>query len=216
MIILRSVYILMPAGILTAFLWAPPAEHHGDLGRILFFHVPVAWVSVLSFILAGIYSIRYLLRPESKPAVIEARSRNAAVLGLAFTICAVITGSLWAKESWGSYWNWDPRQTSVVMILLIYTAYLALFSALAGNRNRNRGKICSAYLIVAMVSVPFFYFIVPRLNESLHPGSMSLDSVMRLTLLFMVVCFTLLYLYLFALTNRISRVEIVLEERMYE
>ncbi len=204
----------MPAGILVAFLWVPPAEHHGDLGRILFFLVPVAWISVLSFVMAGVYSVRFLLQSESQLSSIEDKSYNAVVLGLLFAICTVITGSLWAKQSWGSYWNWDPRQTSIVIILLIYIAYLALFNALSGNSSR--GKICSAYLVIAMMSVPFFYFVVPRMNLSLHPGSMTLDTTMRLTLVFMIVCFTILYLYLFVLTNRISRFEMTIEEKLYE
>lgn len=211
------IFFIMPAVFLMALIWAPPAEFLGEASRILYFHVPVAWLSVISFIIAGYYSIRILLSEENIEER-EFRSYNAAYAGIVFTVITVITGSIWAKISWGSYWNWDPRETSIVILMLIYTSYFSLYSALKDNVNRTR--ISSVYLLIAMITMPFFVFIIPRIYPSLHPDTIinaerkvHLDSAMRLTLFISTVVFTVFYGYLFSIMNRISSVELKLQEK---
>jgi heme exporter protein C len=206
---LKTVYILMPVTIVMAFLWTPPAELLGDSSRIMYFHVPLAWVSFLSFTVSGILSIVYLADKKKKFKGLDEKSYNSAVIGLVFTILTVITGSIWAKISWGVFWNWDPRETSIVIILIIYIAYFSLQGALAGNDNR--GKIGSSYLVLAMLTLPFFVFLVPRIYPSLHPDpiinadrKVYLDDRMRITLLFAIVSFSMLYGYIFNLMDRIT------------
>lgn len=218
--IARLVYLLMPVSVVLAFAWAPPAEGLGETSRILYFHVPLAWVSVLAFLVAGISAVLYLYG-GGRFAHLEEKSHNSAGIGMAFTLLATVTGSIWAKMSWGSFWNWDPRETSIMILLLLYVAYFSLRSALGAHPSR--GKIASAYLIFAMAAVPFFVFIVPRIYPSLHPDPIinaerriHLDERMRITLLLSIASFTLLYYYILQLKNRISAMSRRIEERHYE
>jgi heme exporter protein C len=217
----RIVYLLMPVSIYMAFMVSPPADILGDASRIIYFHVPLAWGSVLAFVYSGVVSIIYLFDKKNKYYLMEEKAYNSAHVGMIFTILAIISGSIWAKISWGSYWNWDPRQTSITVLILIYIAYFSLWSAL--SNNTNRGRICSAYLIFAMVTVPFFVFIIPRMYPTLHPDpiinpekKMKLDSSMRLTLLTAVVSFTFLYTYLLSIMNKLSRVNNIFKEKFDE
>jgi succinate dehydrogenase / fumarate reductase flavoprotein subunit len=91
-----------------------------------------------------------------------------ASVGTLFAVLATTTGSVWAKFNWGSFWNWDPRQTSIVVLLLIYAAFFLLRSAI--DEPRRRARLSSVYAIVAFVSVPFLMFVLPRMLTSLHPG----------------------------------------------
>ncbi|HOP61789.1 MAG TPA: cytochrome c biogenesis protein CcsA [Spirochaetota bacterium] len=218
--IYRLVFIFMPVVIYMALIWAPPAAILGDASRILYFHVPVAWVSIVAFLVAGINSIILLVSQKNRKER-EFMAHNSAVAGMVFIILALITGSIWAKLSWGSYWNWDPRETSIVILMLIYIAYLSLYSSL--KDNPNRGSISAVYLIIAMITMPFLVFIIPRIYPSLHPDTIinqerkiHLEAAMRITLFASIVTFTLLYGYIYRLMNRISALEIKAEEKHYD
>ena len=219
--ILRIFYLLMPVSIYLAFLYAPPAQGLGEASRIIYFHVPLAWNSTLAFIVSGVPSIIYLYDKEKKFSLIEERAHNSASIGMLFTVLTIITGSIWSKISWGMYWNWDPRETSIIILLLIYIAYFSLHSALADNPNK--GRLTSSFLIFAMVTVPFFVFVVPRIYASLHPdpiinpeNKMNMDGRMQITLLVSLISFTIFYFYLFILQNKISKIKQQIEEKCYE
>jgi heme exporter protein C len=221
MVVLIIISILMSLSVILALLWAPPAAILGESSRVIFFHVPLAWVSVLAFFVSGVSSVIYLLDRERRFYLVDEKSHNSAALGMLFTLLATITGAIWSKLSWGSYWNWDPRQTSIVVLILIYLAYFSLRTALQGNPNR--GKITSVYLIIALFTVPFFVFIVPRVYPSLHPDpiinpdrKIHLEDRMKITLIFAMVSFTFFYFYLFNVLNRVSRITRKLEDRYYE
>jgi len=200
----------MPLAIIMAFLWAPPAEILGESSRILYFHVPLAWVAVFAFAVSGVLSILFLTsRNETTRVTMDTYAHHSAVLGLIFTLMAVITGSIWARISWGSFWNWDPRQTSIVIVLLIYLAYLSLRAVIP--QSNRKGRIGAAYLIIAMAVLPFFVFLVPRIYESLHPDTIintertvHLATQMRATLIVSVCAFTALYGRLLFLQGRVS------------
>ena len=217
-IILSLFYILMPVSIVLAFLWAPPAAILGETSRILYFHVPVAWITVLAFVIAGVSSLLYLWDRNNRFAILEIKAYHAARLGIFFCIITVITGSLWAKASWGSYWNWDPRQSSIVVLLLIYIAYFSLHAALKDKPERN--TLSSAYLVFAMATVPFLVFVIPRVLESLHPDAVvdasnrvDMDPAIKLTLIISVISFTLFFLYLYTLQLRTAVLQEKLEEK---
>jgi heme exporter protein C len=217
----KIVYLLMPVSIYMAFMFAPPAAILGDASRIIYFHVPLSWGAVLAFVYSGVVSVLYLIDKNNKYQLLEEKAYNSAHVGMIYAILAIITGSIWAKVSWGSYWNWDPRQTSITVLILIYIAYFSLWSALASNDNR--GRICSSYLIFAMVTVPFFVFIIPRMYPTLHPDpiinpekKLNLDVPMRITLLTAMASFTFLYTYLLSIMNRLSRVDNIFKEKFDE
>ena len=169
----------------------------GDKARVLYFHVPMSWISVLAFFMSMWYSIRYL---KTKSIDYDIKSFSSAQLGFLFCILATATGSLWAKFNWGSFWNWDPRQTSIFVLLMIYGAYFALRSAI--DAPEQRAKLSSVYSIIAAVTVPFFVFIMPRIVESLHPdpiintqGKINMDRNMLIVFLTSLTGFTLLFLW---------------------
>ena len=114
----------MPAAIVMAFMYAPAAAVLGETSRLLYFHVPLAWVSSMAFVVSGVAAIVFLTDGGSRAPRAQDTFHNSAVLGTLTALLATATGSVWAKLMWGSYWNWDPRQTSIVILLLIYSAYL--------------------------------------------------------------------------------------------
>lgn len=216
----KLLYIVMPVAIYLAFMWAPPAAILGEASRVIYFHVPVAFVSVIAFIVAGIESIIIIIKTDKISSLREERAYNSTLIGFYFSVLTIVTGAIWANLNWGSYWNWDPRQTSIVILLLIYIAYFSLYSALA--HNENRGKISSVYLILAMIVMPLFIFIIPRMYDSLHPDTlinadkkMHLDSAMKYTLFVSIAAFTLLYLYMYNIMNRISALKIKIQEKQH-
>lgn len=134
--------------------------------RILNFHVPMAWISVIAYLFAMIFSIKYL---KTKDFTNDVLASSAAAIGTLFAILATTTGMIWAKFNWGSFWNWDPRETSIFILLLIYGAYFALRAAI--DNPELKARLSSVYSIIAFITVPFLIFILPRLVDSLHPGS---------------------------------------------
>lgn len=134
--------------------------------KIIFFHVPTAWLTVIAFLMSTIYSIKYLRKKNLDD---DAKSYAAAQLGIIFCILATVTGSIWSKFAWGAYWSWDPRQTSIFALLLIYGAWFALRSSI--ESEEKRATLSAVYSIIAFVTVPFFIFIMPRIMLGLHPGS---------------------------------------------
>lgn len=134
--------------------------------RIIFFHVPQAMLTVVGFLVAMIYAVRYLRRHDP---VDDIKSETAAELGLLCGVLTTITGSIFAKVQWGSYWHWDPRETSIVVLLLIYGAYFALRASVEDPERRAR--LAATYAIFAFVTVPFLVFVIPRIPalDSLHP-----------------------------------------------
>ncbi len=199
-------WLWMCAVIVAAYHWAPLAEgFQGDSSRILFFHVPVAWVSFVAFMAAGVSSVRYLAGAREAR---HDRSAAAAVeIGLLFAVLATVSGAIWARIEWGSWWNWDPRQTSIVVALLFYAAYLALRAAVADPQSR--GRLAAAYASLGLVVAPFFYWVLPRLGFSLHPepvvnrsGEVEVEPRMLTVLLASMCGFTLFYFLLHRLRRR--------------
>jgi heme exporter protein C len=157
--------IWMTVIIVAAFWYAKAAAGFpGETSRILFFHVPQAWVATLSFLLSMIGSCIYLAKRKVQA---DNLALSAAELGFLFCILATASGSIFAKAAWGSFWNWDPRETSIVILLMIYGAYFALRSAVADQERRR--VFAAVYAILAFVTVPFLVFVVPRITASLHP-----------------------------------------------
>lgn len=155
------------AGVAVAmFLVVPQYEGLGNAGRIVIMHVPTAWVSVLAFAVSAIYSALYLWRrrPEHDDFALA-----AAECGFVFTALATVTGMIFSQVVWGVYWNWDPRQTSIFVLLLIYAALFALRSAI--DEPDRRRQLSAVYSLFAFVTVPFLVFVAPRIADStLHPN----------------------------------------------
>jgi heme exporter protein C len=191
-----------------AFLWARPAENFvGESSRIVFFHVPQAWVASIAFLVAAIHSGLYLRKRRIEN---DDAAAAAARLGIVFCVLATVTGSIFAKVMWNSYWNWDPRETSIVLLLLVYGAYLGLRGAV--EDPDRRATLSAAYALIAFVTVPFLMFAVPRMYASLHPdtvinarGKVEMSPDIRAVFFGSTAAFTVLFFWLFSLDRRVSR-----------
>ena len=214
--IARVLLLVWIAGwILMAFFWAPLVPVLGETTRVLYFHIPAAWVTVLALGWSMVHSVLYLRRRRMEH---DHHAAAAAEIGLMFCVLATVSGSLWAKAMWGSYWNWDPRETSIFFLLLVYAAYLALRGAI--EQPERRARLAAIYSAVAFVTVPFLIFVVPRIYFSLHPdpiinpqGKLDMDPRIRIAFFAMLLGFTGVFFWMQSLRVRVARMEHRLDER---
>jgi len=214
--ILRGLLLLwIAAWIVAAFLWAPLVPVLGPTTRVLYFHIPSAWVTVLALGWSMVHSVLYL---RSRNLEHDHQAAAAAEIGLLFCVAATISGSLWAKAMWGAYWNWDPRETSIFFLLLVYGAYLALRSAI--DQPERRARLSAVYSAIAFVSVPFLVFVVPRIYFTLHPdplintrGKIDMDPRIRVVFFALLAGFTALFFWVQSVRVRVARLERRAEER---
>ena len=144
---------------------APEDYQQGDTVRIMFIHVPAAWTCMFAYVCLGGASFLALV---FRHALADAAAAAAAPLGAAFTFLALITGSLWGRPMWGTWWVWDARLTSVLVLFLLYVAYIALRSALDDEAKAARASAILA--LVGLVNLPIIHWSVTWWN-SLHQGS---------------------------------------------
>lgn len=135
--------------------------------RNLFFHVPM-WMAMFSmFTVSFYYSIRYLHKPNLK---FDIKAESAAKVAMAFGVCGLMTGSMWARFTWGTWWTFaEPKMNLAALAMMIYVAYLVLRSAF--DDEDKRARISAVYNIFAVTTIPFLLYVVPRQLTSLHPGA---------------------------------------------
>jgi len=175
------------------FLYAPREATMGDVQRIFYFHVASAWVGFFAFFVTFLASAGYLARGERQWDIL---SLSSVEIGLTFITMTVVTGSLWARPVWGTYWTWEPRLTISAVQLLIYIAYGMLRAAIESPERKAR--FAAVYCIVAFVTVPLSWFAI-RWWRTIHPDiltggeGMAITPQMVHTLLASLAAFTLLY-----------------------
>ncbi len=197
--------VWMSLVIIASFLYAPPALGLGEVSRIIYYHVPLAWVAVLAYMVSMIDAIKYLRTGRIE---YDYRTSFNAEMGTIFALLATVTGAIFANATWGVYWNWDPRQTSIFVLLLIYGSYFALRSAI--DDREQKARLSSVYAIIAFITVPFLVFVIPRIYASLHPdpiinveGRLQMDTRMLQVFISSLVGFTGIYFWIYNLQNRI-------------
>jgi heme exporter protein C len=178
--------------------------------RNLYFHVPM-WMAMLSvFVISVFYSIKYLNSGKQEDDLIAVECVNT---GMMFYVLGLLTGMLWAKYTWGEYWSGDPKQNSAAIAFLLYCAYLVLRNAI--DEEQKRAKIAAIYNIFAFPIMIVLLFVLPRMTDSLHPGSggnpgfnkYDLDSKMRLVLYPAFLGWSLLGVWIASLRYRIRSIE---------
>lgn len=204
-------FLWIAAAMVLGFTWAPTVPFLEETTRVIYFHVPAAWVTVVALAWSMVHSVLYLRRRDLRH---DDQAAAAAELGVMFCILATISGSLWAKAQWGSYWNWDPRETTIFFLLLVYGAYLAIRGAV--EEPAKRARLSAVYSAVAFVSVPFLMFVVPRIYATLHPTPIipaggesagGMDPRIRVVFWAMVAGFTALFFWMLSLRIRLGRIE---------
>jgi heme exporter protein C len=156
--------LVITAGFLIEIPDIPILE---QTARNIFFHVPM-WMTMFSmFVISFWYSIKYLNEPNMD---FDIKASSAASVGVAFGICGLLTGSLWARFTWGSWWTFaEPKMNLAALAMMIYVAYFVLRSAF--DDQDKRAKLSAVYNIFAVTTIPFLLYVVPRQLTSLHPGA---------------------------------------------
>ena len=196
-----TVALLMAIATIMVFFYAPQEAVMGNVQRIFYFHVSTAWVGMLSFLVAAIAGVIYLRKATRKWDVV---GLSAIEIGIVFSFIAVVSGSIWARPIWNTWWTWDPRLTTVTIMLLIYAAYLMLRAGI-DDPNR-RARFGAVYAIVGFLSVPLTFFSA-RLFRTIHPvvvgtnqpgatGAFDMTPKMLQAFLFSLAVFTLLFVVL--------------------
>src|SRR5712691_2604725 len=197
-----------------ALVWAPTDAVQGDVYRIIYVHVPSAWLAYLAFVVVFLASIGWLW---SRRPIFDAIAVSSAEIGVLFTGLALVAGSIWAKPTWGVWWTWEPRLITTAVMFVMYIGYL-LLRGLSTDFTR-RATRAAVLGVIFVIDVPLVHLSVLWAN-SLHQlptvlragGSPALDSSMLLTLMLSLFAYTLIYSYF--MTARVS-LELVRQERLW-
>lgn len=203
-------------------LFVVPTERTmGDVQRLFYIHVAPAWICFVAFAVTAICGIVYLRTGQMRWDRISAASVE---VGLVFTIIATITGSVWARPAWNTWWTWDPRLTTFTIMALIYVAYLMLRQGL--DDPARRARFGAVYSLVGFISVPITFFSI-RIWRTIHPavigtgsatsqGGFDMTPAMTATVIFAQVAFLLLYFCLLANRLKLGELAEKVEQRKAE
>ncbi len=182
-----------------ALVWAPRERVMGDIQRIMYFHVATAWIAELAFVLVGLSSVIYLWLRERRWDIV---AHASAEVGFVFCCFVMVTGPIWGKPVWGTWWAWDPRLTFSMILWLIYVAYLMLRAY--GGEMAQVKRFLAVLGILGTLDIPFLHFAT-MWWRGLHPESLTMtpdgfgagmEQEMLTAMLVAAVTFTLLFFYL--------------------
>jgi heme exporter protein C len=198
-------------GLYLAFFYVPPDALQGDVQRIMYIHVPTAWVAFFAFFVVFLASIVYLWKrlPEA-----DRLAYASAEIGVLFTALTLIDGSIWGKPTWGTWWTWDARLTTTAILFVIYVGYLMLRSFI--DEPERRARLSALVGIVGFIDVPIIYMSVlwfRTLHQppSIQRGGASMPDAMLFTLLFNFGAYTLVYLFFLVKRVRIESLQAILD-----
>ncbi|MEA3439019.1 MAG: cytochrome c biogenesis protein CcsA [Chloroflexota bacterium] len=202
--------LLLIAATLMVFFYAPTERIMGQVQRVFYFHVAAGWVGMLSFLVAAITGVIYLIKEDKKWDLVE---QAGVEIGMVFAFINVVTGSIWARPIWNTWWTWDPRLTTATIMLLIYAAYLMLRAGI--DDPDRRARFGAVYAIIGFLSVPLTFFSA-RLFRTIHPvvvgsnqpgaeGAFDMTTLMQQTFMFSLVVFTFIFFVLLWHRIRLGR-----------
>lgn len=200
--------ILFAIGLYMSFFVAPEDYQQGDTVRIMYIHVPSAWLSMMCYSVMAIASLGTLVW---KHPLADVSAKAAAPIGAAFTFMALVTGSLWGKPMWGTYWVWDARLTSVLVLLIMYLGLMALWRTM--DDPIKAGKAAAVLTLVGALNLPIIKFSVDWWNTLHQPASVvrmdgpTIHPDILWPLLVMAAAFTLFFfcIHFMAMRNEILR-----------
>jgi heme exporter protein C len=200
--LLTILSILLFLGALgMVFIYAPLEALMNYVQKIFYFHISNAWVGMLGFIVAAIAGVIYLVKKDLKWDIVE---KAAVEISLVFFFIAIVTGSIWAKPSWGTFWTWDARLTTAAILELIYLAYLLLRQGI--DDPERRARFSAVYTLIGAVSVPITFLSI-RIWQTIHPvvigqggsgtqGSFGMTPPMVITMFFCLGTFSVIFVTL--------------------
>jgi heme exporter protein C len=196
----------MSISIYMIFLYAPEDAVQGEPQRIFYFHVPIAWLAMLGFIVVAIGGIGYLITKDERW---DWTARAAAEIGAVFATLTLLTGSIWGKTIWGTWWTWDARLTTTLILWFIYIGYLMLRSYM--GRTHSSARAGAVLAIIGAIDVPIIYESV-NWWRTLHPGPQvgvagALPNSVVLTLMISLTSFTLLFSFLMIQLYQLQRMQ---------
>ena len=200
--------LIIAYGLYLSFFVAPPDYQQGETVRFMFIHVPSAWLAMAGYALIAISSFGLLV---FRHPLADVSAKAAAPIGAVFTFLALVTGSLWGRPTWGTYWVWDARLTSVLILFFLYLGLIALRSSI--EDETLAGKLTAVLALVGVVMLPVIKFSVEWGNTLHQPASVmridgpSIDPSILTPLLVMAVGFTAMFvaLHMKAMRNEILR-----------
>lgn len=196
------------ATVVIGLFVVPPDASQGDVQRLMYVHVPAAWVAFLSFGVVFAASAAYLKTGRIQWDRVASAS---AEIGVQFCALTIVLGSLWGRPVWGTWWTWDPRLTTTAVLLLIYVGYLSLRKA--ADSPARRARWSAVVGVVGFIDVPIVHMSVVwwrSLHQQatvLRPGAPTIAGSMLATLLLAFLAFSLAYGYLMAVRMRVGRLE---------
>ena len=189
---LNSIFFIVLVVALTfALVVSPPDYVQGDAVRIMYVHVPAAWISLAIFsIMTFSYIINYIFRIKNLLII----NYSIAPLGLLFTALAIITGSVWGKPTWGTWWAWDARLTSMIFLMFFYIALILSLKYL--NDERTKLKATTTLSIIGFINVPIIRYSVDYLNTLHQPTSLKITGSSTIHSSFLLPLFLMLLVFL--------------------
>jgi len=203
--------VLIAIGLYLGFFVAPTDYKQGEGYRIIFVHVPAAWMSMFIYLVMAFWSALALIFNTRLSAMM---TQALAPTGAMFTFLALWTGAFWGKPMWGTWWVWDARLTSELILFFLYIGYIALHASIEDSRRADRAG--SILVLVGVVNIPIIYYSVEWWN-TLHQGASvsmkgsSMAETMLVTMLVMALGF-----WAYSIATALSRVRIVILERERE
>jgi len=200
--------VLFLVGLYGGLVAAPADYQQGDAFRIIYIHVPAAWMSLFIYIVMAVYGFIALVW---RIKLAEVLLISSAPIGAAFTFLALVTGSLWGKPMWGTWWSWDARLTSELLLLFLYWGVIGLYAAIEDKRTASRAV--SILTLIGVVNIPIIHYSVEWWN-TLHQGSSvtltdkpSMATEMLIPLLVMATAFKVYYAISLLIRTRAELVE---------
>ena len=204
--------ILLGTGLYLGYFVAPADYQQGETVRIMYIHVPSAWIAMFAYVLIAVAGLGTLIW---RHPLADVSAKAAAPIGAAFTFLALVTGSLWGKPMWGTYWVWDARLTSFLVLFLLYLGLIALWQAI--EEPGRAGRAAAILALVGVVNIPIIKFSVDWWNTLHQPASVfrvegsAIDPSIQTPLLIMALGFTLLFVVLHLIAMRAE----ILRRRVY-
>jgi len=164
-------FVILIIALTFALILSPPDYLQGDSVRIMYVHVPSAWIGLASFTSIALFSIlNFIFKIKNLNLV----SKSIAPIGLLFTCLAIITGSLWGQPTWGTWWVWDARITSMVVLLIFYILFILSHKLIEQESKAN--KVSNLIAIIGLINIPIIRFSVDWWNTLHQPSSIKLDG----------------------------------------